>query len=75
MPEGEHFTANLNPNSLQVLTGCKVEPHVKETKTLDRWQFERMGYFCTDADSNSGKLVFNRTLTLKDTWAKIQQKG
>ncbi len=74
-PEGEHFTANLNPDSLQVLTGCKIEPHVKDTQALDRWQFERMGYFCTDPDSQNGKLVFNRTLTLKDTWAKIQQKG
>ncbi len=74
-PEGEHFTTNLNPDSLQVLTGCKVEPHVKETRAQDRWQFERMGYFCTDPDSQDGKLVFNRTLTLKDTWAKIQQKG
>ena len=74
-PEGTHFTANLNSNSLHILTGCKVEPHVKDTKALDRWQFERMGYFCTDADSKPGKLVLNRTLTLKDTWAKIQQKG
>ncbi|MBM4103546.1 MAG: glutamine--tRNA ligase/YqeY domain fusion protein [Planctomycetes bacterium] len=72
--EDEHFTANLNPGSLRVLTGCKVEPHVKDTKVFDRWQFERMGYFCTDADSKPGKLVFNRTLTLKDTWAKIQKK-
>ena len=73
-PEDQHFTANLNPGSLQVLTSCKIEPYVKDSKGLDRWQFERMGYFCTDSDSKPGKLVFNRTLTLKDTWAKIQQK-
>jgi len=74
-PDGQDFTANLNPDSLQVLAGCKVEPALKETKSLDRWQFERMGYFCTDPDSKPGRLVFGRTLTLKDAWAKIQQKG
>jgi glutaminyl-tRNA synthetase len=73
-PEGTHFTTNLNPDSLQILTGCKVEPYLKDTKALDRWQFERLGYFCTDPDSNTDKLVFNRTLNLKDTWGKIQQK-
>jgi glutaminyl-tRNA synthetase len=72
--EGKDFTANLNPDSLKVLTGCKVEPALKDTKPLDRRQFERMGYFCTDPDSKDGRLVFNRTATLKDTWAKIQNK-
>ena len=72
--EGQDFTASLNPDSLHVLTGCKVEPSVKDTQPLDRYQFERMGYFCTDPDSTGNKLVFNRTMTLKDTWAKIQQK-
>jgi glutaminyl-tRNA synthetase len=69
---GKDFTANLNPNSLEVLTGCKVEPSLKEAKPLQRFQFERLGYFCVDPDSSKGKLIFNRTVTLKDEWAKIQ---
>jgi glutaminyl-tRNA synthetase len=73
-PEGSDFTANLNPDSLQILPDCKVEPSLKETKPLDRFQFERLGYFCTDPDSNENKLIFNRTATLRDTWAKIQKK-
>jgi glutaminyl-tRNA synthetase len=73
-PEGQDFKVNLNPNSLKVLTDCKVEPSIKDTKPLDRWQFERLGYFCTDSDSAPKKLIFNRTVTLKDTWAKIQKK-
>jgi glutaminyl-tRNA synthetase len=72
--EGRDFTANLNPNSLTVLSGCKIEPSVADAKPLDRFQFERLGYFCTDPDSRSNKLVFNKTVGLKDTWAKIQQK-
>jgi len=68
------FTENLNPDSLKVLTACKVEPTLINTKPLDRWQFERIGYFCTDSDTKNEKLVFNRTATLKDTWAKIQKK-
>lgn len=60
---------HLNPDSLQVLTGCRVEPSLASTSPLDRVQFERMGYFCTDLDSKPGALVFNRTITLKDTWA------
>jgi glutaminyl-tRNA synthetase len=71
--EGKDFTANLNPNSLEVLTDCKVEPSLKDAKPLQRFQFERLGYFCVDSDSSSGKLIFNRTVTLKDEWAKIQQ--
>ena len=74
MPQGQDFTLNLNPNSLRVLTGCKVEPSLKGTKALDRFQFERLGYFCTDPDTQDGRLVFNRTVELRDTWAKIQQK-
>jgi glutaminyl-tRNA synthetase len=73
-PEGQDFKVNLNPNSLKVLTDCKVEPSIKNTKPLDRWQFERLGYFCTDSDSAPEKLIFNRTVTLKDTWAKIQKQ-
>ena len=72
--EGQDFTANLNPDSLKVLTGCKVEPSVKDTQPLDRFQFERIGYFCTDTDSASDTLVFNRTVGLRDTWAKVQKQ-
>ena len=74
-PEGTDFTANINPDSLQILPDCKVEPSLKNTKPLDRFQFERLGYFCTDTDSNNDKLIFNRTATLRDTWAKIQKKN
>jgi glutaminyl-tRNA synthetase len=71
--EGQTFLDNLNPNSIEVLTGCKVEPSLGSAKPGDRFQFERMGYFCVDTDSSSGKLVFNRTATLRDTWAKIEK--
>jgi glutaminyl-tRNA synthetase len=73
--EGRDFTANLNPNSLEVLTGCKLEPSLAGAKVGGRYQFERLGYFCVDPDSASGKPVFNRTISLKDTWAKIEKKG
>jgi glutaminyl-tRNA synthetase len=73
-PEGQDFTANLNPNSLTVLTGCKVEPSLAESKPGDRFQFLRTGYFCTDPDSTPGRPVFNRTVSLKDTWGKMQKK-
>lgn len=73
--EGKDFTAYLNPNSLTILNNCKVEPYLKDAKSLSRWQFERMGYFCVDTDSKDGKLIFNRTATLRDEWAKIQQTG
>jgi glutaminyl-tRNA synthetase len=72
-PEGKDFTANLNPNSLETLTDCWVEPSLANAAPLNRYQFERLGYFCVDFDSAAGKLVFNRTVTLKDTWAKIQK--
>ena len=71
--EGQDFTANLNPNSLEILTDCQVEPSLAEAKPLDRYQFERIGYFCVDTDSSGEKLIFNRTATLRDTWAKIQK--
>jgi glutaminyl-tRNA synthetase len=71
--EGQDFTAFLNPDSLKVLSNCKIEPYLKDAKALSRWQFERLGYFCVDSDSKDGKLVFNRTATLRDEWAKIQQ--
>jgi glutaminyl-tRNA synthetase len=72
-PEGQDFTANLNPNSLKVLTDCYVEPALANAAPLNRYQFERLGYFCVDPDSRAGQLVFNRTVTLKDTWARIQK--
>jgi glutaminyl-tRNA synthetase len=76
-PEGQNkdFTANLNPQSLEVLTGCKLEPSLASARPGDRYQFERLGYFCVDPDSTPGKLVFNRTVTLKDTWAKIEKRS
>ena len=74
-PAGQDFTANLNPNSLTVLTGCKVEPMLAESKPGDRFQFLRTGYFCADPDSTPGKPVFNRTVGLRDTWAKVERKG
>jgi glutaminyl-tRNA synthetase len=69
------FKADLNPASLQVLRGCKLEPSVAGAAPGTRYQFERLGYFCVDPDSRDGRLVFNRTVTLKDTWAKIVQRG
>jgi glutaminyl-tRNA synthetase len=72
--EGRDFTSNLNPNSLEVLIGCKVEPSLRDAAPGARYQFERLGYFCVDADSASGKLVFNRTIGLRDTWSKIEQR-
>ncbi|MFC1737909.1 glutamine--tRNA ligase/YqeY domain fusion protein [Planctomycetota bacterium] len=71
--EGKDFTSNLNPNSMQMLSKCKVEPSLKDAKPLERFQFERMGYFCLDQLSSDEKLIFNRTVTLRDTWAKIQK--
>jgi len=70
---GEDFTANLNPNSLEVLTSCQLEPSLANAKPGDNYQFERLGYFCVDPDSSDDKLVFNRTATLRDTWAKIEK--
>jgi len=72
--EGQDFKSNLNPNSLEVLTGCYVEPGLKGAEPLSRYQFERLGYFCVDPDSTEDKLIFNRTVTLRDTWAKIQKR-
>ena len=70
---GGSFIDNINPDSLLVLNGCKVEASLKGAKPGYRCQFERMGYFCVDPDSTPGKLVFNRTATLRDTWAKIEE--
>ena len=71
--DGEDFTANLNPNSLEILTSCRVEPSLAGATPGSRYQFERQGYFCVDPDSTDGKLVFNRTVPLRDTWAKIEK--
>jgi len=71
--EGADFTANLNPNSLQVLTSCRVEPSLAGAAPGSHYQFERQGYFCVDPDSSDGNLVFNRTVALRDTWAKIEK--
>ena len=73
--EGKDFTGNLNPNSLEVISKAKLEPSLGNTAAGSRYQFERLGYFCVDPDSAPGKLVFNRTVALKDTWAKIEKTG
>jgi glutaminyl-tRNA synthetase len=72
--EGQDFTANLNPNSLEVIPHAKLEPSLANATAGSRYQFERLGYFCADPDSRPGKLVFNRTVALKDTWAKVEKK-
>ncbi len=75
LEEGEDFTANLNPNSLEVVTRAKLEPSLATAAAGARYQFERLGYFCADPDSAPGKPVFNRTVALKNTWAKIEKKA
>ncbi len=78
VPDGGSYLDYLNPNSLEVLPDCPVEPSLSQAQPGDRYQFERLGYFCVDTrDSAPGKPVFNRVVTLRDTWAKIerQQKG
>ncbi len=74
VPEGQDFTANLNPNSLEIVRDAKLEPSLKSAAPGARYQFERLGYFCADLDSKPGALVFNRTVALKDTWAKVEKK-
>ncbi len=79
VPEGQDFTANLNPNSLEIVSGAKLEPSLRDAVPGNRYQFERLGYFAVDPDSapdsSGGKLVFNRTVALRDTWAKIEAKS
>jgi len=72
--EGTDFRASLNPNSLWILTSCRVEPILAGAPPGSRYQFERLGYFCVDPDSSPEKLVFNRTVSLRDTWSKIQKQ-
>jgi len=74
VPEGQDFMANLNPDSLIILADAKVEPSLTETQPGDRFQFMRKGYFCTDSDTAEGKLVFNLTVSLRDSWAKVKQQ-
>jgi glutaminyl-tRNA synthetase len=73
--EGKDFTANLDPNSLEVIARAKLEPSLANAPVESRYQFERLGYFCVDPDSKPGQPVFNRTVALKDTWAKIEKRG
>ncbi|MCJ7484331.1 MAG: hypothetical protein MUO31_15385, partial [Thermodesulfovibrionales bacterium] len=72
--EGQDFTSNINPNSLSILKSCRVEQSLTGAPVGNFYQFERQGYFCVDPDSSKSRLVFNRTVTLRDTWAKIQKK-
>jgi glutaminyl-tRNA synthetase len=66
---------NLNPNSLEILRDCLAEPSLASAAVGSRVQFERLGYFCADPDSRPGALVFNRTVSLRDAWAKIAQQA
>ena len=75
MEEGKTFTDYLNPDSLKVLENCIVEPGIENAGPGERFQFLRQGYFCADRDSAPGRPVFNRTVALKDSWAKTVQKG
>ena len=74
-PGGENWKSYLNPASLQLVQGCKVEPSLAHAQPQERYQFERLGYFCVDDDSREGTLIFNRTVTLRDTWAKIEKSA
>ncbi|RKY38119.1 MAG: glutamine--tRNA ligase [Candidatus Omnitrophota bacterium] len=74
LEEGEDFKNYLNPHSLVVLKECKLEPGLNSVSPGERFQFERLGYFCVDKDSSAGKLIFNRIVTLKDSWAKIKTR-
>lgn len=74
LPEGEDFKRHLNPHSLEVLSDCRLEPSLAGAAVGARYQFERLGYFCVDPDSAPGRPVFNRTVTLRDEWAKLQKQ-
>ena len=73
--EGVDFKEFINEDSLHTLSNCKVEAALKDAQPLDRFQFQRIGYFCVDKDSKPGALVFNKTVALKDTWAKKVNNG
>ncbi|MZP67107.1 MAG: glutamine--tRNA ligase, partial [Bacteroidales bacterium] len=69
----EDYRNFLNPDSLKVVRGCKAEPSLATARPLDKFQFQRLGYFCVDPDSTSNNLVFNRTVGLRDSWAKLNK--
>jgi glutaminyl-tRNA synthetase len=71
---GQDVLDNLNPNSLEIIADAKVEPSLTNAAAGSRYQFERLGYFCADPDSKPGKPVFNRTVALKDAWARVEKK-
>jgi glutaminyl-tRNA synthetase len=71
---GQDVLDNLNPNSLEIIADAKVEPSLANAAAGTRYQFERLGYFCADPDSRPGKPVFNRTVALKDAWARVEKK-
>jgi glutaminyl-tRNA synthetase len=72
--DGSDFTSFINPDSLKTLSNCRLEPSLANAEAGSRWQFERLGYFCVDSrDATKEMPVFNRTVTLRDTWAKIQK--
>ncbi len=73
-PGGDDWRDSLNPDSLKILKNCKIEPSLATTKPQDRYQFERLGYFCTDKESSAAAPVFNRIVSLRDTWAKLESK-
>ena len=72
---GVDWKDGINPSSLEVVSDAMVEPGLAGAKQGERFQFERLGYFSVDPDTTAGKLVFNRTVSLKDTWARIEKKG
>jgi glutaminyl-tRNA synthetase len=73
VPEGSEWLANTNPSSIELLSGCRVEPYLANVRPGERYQFERVGYFCVDSDKSSAALIFNRSVTLRDTWAKMEK--
>ena len=75
VPPDMDWKDTINPASLEVVQGARVEPGLREAAAGDRFQFERLGYFCVDPDSKGGKLIFNRTVSLKDTWARIEKRA
>lgn len=75
LEEGHDYKENLNPDSLKIINNCKLEPSLSTAKPWDIYQFERLGYFCVDPDSTMERIVFNRTVTLRDKWAKIKKAG
>src|SRR5439155_7584176 len=75
LAEGQDWRSNLNPNSLETVTAARLEPGLNDAPVGAQYQFERLGYFTLDKDSSAQKLVFNRAVTLKDTWAKMEKTG